>query len=64
VQVAGHLKQVGSDGVEPMVSAERPVVAESAEQLQPRGRSSRHGDRDGVVQRRHRALVRLHEALA
>ena len=52
--VAGHLQQVGADGVEPVVAGHALVGVERAEQVEPGPRAVHHRDRDGVVERDHR----------
>jgi len=49
--IAGHLEQVGADGVELVTVGEARVGCEGGDELEAGARAADHRDRDGVVQR-------------
>jgi hypothetical protein len=60
LELAGHLQQVRTDGIEPVVVGQTVVGLECVEEVEPGLRTAGHGDRNGVIQRDHRVVGELH----
>lgn len=53
LMIPGHLVQMGSNGVEPVVTGQPSVVVQGPKELEPRAWTLHHCSRDSVIERHH-----------